>query len=146
MIPDVCPADVLAGDRSTNFSLVAGDFEEIYGPKNWESARSAETEGDEGESPSQRGRWGAVVTCFFIDCVSISSQTQSRWLTPPGQARNILSFLRIIYNILEDDGVWINIGTFSGLAVFIYADGVGKDRCYGTSRTARQSQGQEKAR
>lgn len=26
------------------------------------------------------------------------------------QARNVLNYLKIIYALLEDDGVWINIG------------------------------------
>nr|XP_019000724.1 uncharacterized protein I203_06769 [Kwoniella mangroviensis CBS 8507]OCF64185.1 hypothetical protein I203_06769 [Kwoniella mangroviensis CBS 8507] len=70
-IPDICPSDVLGNGQGGAFSLVAGDFEEIYGPC----------------------RWGAVVTCFFIDC-----------------ARNVLNYLRTIHTILADDGVWINIG------------------------------------
>ncbi|CAD6575410.1 MAG: hypothetical protein TREMPRED_001369 [Tremellales sp. Tagirdzhanova-0007] len=77
-IPDICPADVLGDGQGGAFSLIAGDFEELYG-----------SEGDEG----QRGAWGAVVTCFFIDC-----------------ARNVLSYLRIIYDLLADDGIWINLG------------------------------------
>jgi carnosine N-methyltransferase len=57
LIPDIVPSEVL-GDGSGEFSLVAGDFEEIYGT------------GDEGEDgEGQKGQWGGVVTCFFIDCV-----------------------------------------------------------------------------
>jgi carnosine N-methyltransferase len=33
------------------------------------------------------------VTCFFIDT-----------------ARNVLNYLKIIHALLEDNGVWINIG------------------------------------
>ena len=47
---------MLGDGKGGAFSLVAGDFEELYG-----------SEGDEGK----RGAWGAVVTCFFIDCVSL---------------------------------------------------------------------------
>ncbi|WVR08449.1 hypothetical protein IAU60_005504 [Kwoniella sp. DSM 27419] len=94
-IPDVCPADVLGNGKGGEFSLVAGDFEEIYGPKSWKLPHESIPDGqwaDEGKV-NQKGRWGAVVTCFFIDC-----------------ARNVLNFLKIIHTILEDDGVWINIG------------------------------------
>ncbi|WVQ85832.1 hypothetical protein IAT38_008000 [Cryptococcus sp. DSM 104549] len=98
-IPDVAPTDVLIPGLSGPFSLVAGDFEDVYGPKGWGEGevkkRSDDDEGGEYEDGDvdQRGRWGAVVTCFFIDC-----------------ARNVLKFLRIIHTLLEDDGVWINIG------------------------------------
>ncbi|KAL7422650.1 hypothetical protein Q5752_001941 [Cryptotrichosporon argae] len=46
-VPDVVPAAILPADA--DFSLVAGDFEDVYG------------------APDQRGQWDAVVTCFFID-------------------------------------------------------------------------------
>ena len=57
-IPDVLPSDLPSG---SNFSLVAGDFEDIYGQQ------SAEADADE---PSA-GLWDAVLTCFFIDTVTI---------------------------------------------------------------------------
>lgn len=50
-IPDVCPANVLGDGKGGEFSLVAGDFEELY------------------SDPAHAGAWSAVVTCFFIDCV-----------------------------------------------------------------------------
>jgi hypothetical protein len=59
-IPDVLPSDLPSG---SNFSLVAGDFEDIYGQQ------SAEADDDE---PSA-GLWDAVLTCFFIDTVTICS-------------------------------------------------------------------------
>ena len=59
-IPDVLPSDLPSG---SNFSLVAGDFEDIYGQQ------SAEADPDE---PSA-GLWDAVLTCFFIDTVTICS-------------------------------------------------------------------------
>ncbi|OCF33585.1 hypothetical protein I316_04658 [Kwoniella heveanensis BCC8398] len=94
-IPDVCPSDVLGSGKGGAFSLVAGDFEEVYGPSSWDITPPREQdEGWEDEGRvNQRGRWGAVVTCFFLDC-----------------ARNVLNYLRIIHTILEDNGVWINIG------------------------------------
>lgn len=70
----MCPADVLGEGRGGAFSLVAGDFEEVYGPDHWEAGMPAE--GDE-EGQGQRGRWGGVVTCFFIDCVSTSERTSA---------------------------------------------------------------------
>ncbi|KAJ3515949.1 hypothetical protein NLJ89_g1445 [Agrocybe chaxingu] len=76
-IPDVSPSDLPAG---SNFSLVAGDFEEIYG---------SESDPDE----PQHGQWDAISTCFFIDT-----------------AKNIVNYLRIIHRILAPGGVWINLG------------------------------------
>jgi len=52
-IPDVLPSDL---PPISNFSLVAGDFEEIYGAT------------DEG-SENHAGSWNAILTCFFIDTV-----------------------------------------------------------------------------
>lgn len=52
LIPDVCPSDVLlAQDRPSSFSLIAGDFLEIYG------------------KDDEKEKWDVVVTCFFIDTV-----------------------------------------------------------------------------
>ncbi|KAH9997135.1 N2227-domain-containing protein [Russula vinacea] len=79
-IPDVLPSDL---PRGSNFSLVAGDFEEVYGQ------RDDEADPDE---PSA-GPWDAVLTCFFIDT-----------------AKNIVNYLRIIHQILAPGGVWINLG------------------------------------
>lgn len=53
-IPDIMPSSLPQG---SNFSLVAGDFEEIYG-----------TESDNDDP--QSGQWNAILTCFFIDTVS----------------------------------------------------------------------------
>ncbi|EPS96381.1 hypothetical protein FOMPIDRAFT_1038167 [Fomitopsis schrenkii] len=77
-IPDVMPSSLPQG---SNFSLVAGDFEEIYG-----------TADDNGHEP-QSGQWDAILTCFFIDT-----------------AKNIVNYLRVIHRILAPGGVWINIG------------------------------------
>ncbi|PPQ65915.1 hypothetical protein CVT24_011248 [Panaeolus cyanescens] len=76
-IPDVLPSDL---PPRSNFSLVAGDFEEVYG-----------TESDPDEP--QHGKWNAILTCFFIDT-----------------AKNIVNYLRIIHDILAPGGVWINLG------------------------------------
>lgn len=54
-IPDVLPSEIPTGP---SFSLVAGDFEEIYGI----------LEEDDEREP-QQGKWDAVLTCFFIDTV-----------------------------------------------------------------------------
>lgn len=93
-VPDVVPADILSGVAQGNFSLVAGDFEEIYGPTHWFTPPPG-VDGDDEENGhvNQRGRWSAVVTCFFIDT-----------------ARSVLNYMRIIHGLLEDGGVWINVG------------------------------------
>ncbi|KAI0649903.1 N2227-domain-containing protein [Trametes meyenii] len=78
-IPDVLPSSLPAG---SDFSLVAGDFEEIYG---------AEDDSDDAEP--QVGQWDAVLTCFFIDT-----------------SKNIVNYLRVIHRILAPGGVWINLG------------------------------------
>ncbi|KAI0342396.1 N2227-domain-containing protein [Trametopsis cervina] len=77
--PDVNPSSLSA---DSNFSLVAGDFEEIYG-------------GEEDEDPEepQAGLFDAILTCFFIDT-----------------AKNIVNYLRIIHRKLAPGGVWINLG------------------------------------
>ncbi|KAI9567608.1 N2227-domain-containing protein [Boletus coccyginus] len=77
-IPDVLPSDLPPG---SDFSLVAGDFEEIYGTEDTE------------ESEPHAGQWDAVLTCFFIDT-----------------AKNIVNYLRAIHRILAPGGVWINLG------------------------------------
>ncbi|KAG6908373.1 hypothetical protein DXG01_004871 [Tephrocybe rancida] len=58
-IPDVLPSALPPG---SNFSLVAGDFEEIYG---------VDTDPEE----PQAGEWDAILTCFFIDTVGASHPT-----------------------------------------------------------------------
>ena len=57
-IPDILPSDLPPG---SNFSLVAGDFEDIYGQQGGEA---------DPDEPSA-GLWDAVLTCFFIDTVTI---------------------------------------------------------------------------
>ncbi|KAF6745474.1 N2227-domain-containing protein [Ephemerocybe angulata] len=78
LIPDVSPSDL---PPTSKFSLVAGDFEEIYGSD------------DHDPDEPQYGQWDAIMTCFFIDT-----------------AKNIVSYLRIIHKILAPGGVWINLG------------------------------------
>jgi len=77
-VPDALPSDI---PSTAKFSLVAGDFEEVYG-----------TDGNEDDEP-QSGLWDAVLTCFFIDT-----------------AKNVTNYLRVIHNILAPGGVWINLG------------------------------------
>ncbi|KAL8153757.1 hypothetical protein V2J09_011517 [Rumex salicifolius] len=43
--------------------------------------------------PDQGGAWDVVVTCFFIDT-----------------AHNVVEYIEVIWNILKDGGVWINLG------------------------------------
>jgi carnosine N-methyltransferase len=53
--PDILPSSLPPGSK---FSMVAGDFEEIYGAQ--EDPEKDDTE-----------QWDAVLTCFFIDTVSL---------------------------------------------------------------------------
>ncbi|EKM56641.1 uncharacterized protein PHACADRAFT_194233 [Phanerochaete carnosa HHB-10118-sp] len=76
--PDVSPSSL---PSNSNFSLVAGDFEEVYGPDDYEYGEP------------QAGLWDAILTCFFIDT-----------------AKNIVNYLRIIHRKLAPGGVWINMG------------------------------------
>jgi hypothetical protein len=59
-IPDVLPSDLPPG---SNFSLVAGDFEEVYGQQ----------DGETDPNEPSAGLWDAVLTCFFIDTVTTLS-------------------------------------------------------------------------
>ncbi|KAI5119470.1 hypothetical protein M0805_007204 [Coniferiporia weirii] len=77
-IPDALPSAIPEG---VNFSLVAGDFEDVYGAE------------DHDDNGPQAGKWDAVLTCFFIDT-----------------AKNVVNYLRIIHRILAPGGVWINLG------------------------------------
>jgi len=79
-IPDVLPSAIPSG---SDFSLVAGDFEEIYGAD----------DADDNVHEPQSGQWDAILTCFFIDT-----------------AKNIVNYLRIIHRILSRGGIWVNLG------------------------------------
>ncbi len=63
-LPDVQPS---ALPDPSDFSLVAGDFVEIYG------VSDQDAQGDPSKD-SHEGAWDAVLTCFFIDTVKISGQ------------------------------------------------------------------------
>lgn len=58
------------------------------------------------KDPSQAGTWDAVVTCFFIDT-----------------AHNIVEYIEIIYKLLKDGGVWINLGPL----LYHFADMYGQE-------------------
>jgi len=109
-IPDVNPSSLPPG---SNFSLVAGtlplvitydiiskfymcypgDFEEVFGV------------------PEQAEEWDAILTCFFIDTVRDKPAREFHALTDRDlQAKNIISYLRILHRILAPGGVWINLG------------------------------------
>ncbi|KAG8884284.1 hypothetical protein FRB98_002524 [Tulasnella sp. 332] len=82
-IPDVRPSDL---PDPSDFSLVAGDFTEIYGVSNEDQRQDPMKE-------SHEMQWNAVLTCFFIDT-----------------AKDIVEYLQIIHRILMPGGVWINLG------------------------------------
>ncbi|KAJ2801296.1 hypothetical protein H4R20_003731 [Coemansia guatemalensis] len=73
-IPDVLPTSMpFAG--TAEFSMAAGDFIEIYG------------------SESEKEKWDAIVTCFFIDT-----------------AKNALEYLDVMWHAMKPGAVWINVG------------------------------------
>ena len=43
--------------------------------------------------PDNLNYWNGVVTCFFIDTAPV-----------------VLEYIEVIYNMLVDDGIWINLG------------------------------------
>ena len=51
--------------------------------------------------PNEIGSWNCVATCFFIDT-----------------ANNIISYIETIYNLLKNDGIWVNFGPL----LYHYAD------------------------
>jgi carnosine N-methyltransferase len=65
-IPDVLPSDLPQG---SNFSLVAGDFEEVYGQQ----------DADLDPNEPSAGPWDAVLTCFFIDTVNPHILAPCEW-------------------------------------------------------------------
>ena len=71
-VPDVCPNEEMGGDGQYDFSMVAGEFIEVYGSK-----------------PKE---WDCLVTCFFIDTahnVMDYMQTINLILKPGGLWVNI---------------------------------------------------------
>lgn len=84
LVPDINPGELIyphdAGDLNPVFSVAAGDFVQLYGPA----------------SPCgswHKGKWSAVVTCFFIDT-----------------APNVIDYVKTIHHMLEDGGIWVNLG------------------------------------
>ena len=67
--------DVDIQDMRGSLSYTIGDFTETY------------------STPHVKGRYGGIVTCFFLDT-----------------ATNIYEYLSIIQNVLRDGGVWVNVG------------------------------------
>ncbi|KAL3901633.1 MAG: hypothetical protein SGCHY_000456 [Lobulomycetales sp.] len=73
-IPDVLPSENLQR-ISAEFSMSAGEFVEVYGKE------------------SQRGKWDAVTTCFFLDT-----------------AHNFIEYAETVKACLKPGGVWVNLG------------------------------------
>ena len=56
-------------------SMVAGEFVDVYGRE------------------KERGAWGCVVTCFFLDT-----------------AANVLEYIDVVQSLLKPGGVWVHRG------------------------------------
>lgn len=63
------------GEDIPKFSMGIGNFVEIYGDE------------------SERGRWDAVATCFFIDTAPV-----------------VMEYVETIHSALRSGGIWTNIG------------------------------------
>ena len=77
-LPDICLSDEI--DPRAEFSMVAGEFLEVYGK-------------GAGEMGINLDVWDVVSTCFFIDT-----------------AHNIVEYVQCIYDILKKGGLWVNVG------------------------------------
>lgn len=133
-IPDVLPSSLPSGP---SFSLVAGDFEEIYG-------RLAEDD----EREPQQGKWDAVLTCFFIDTVSESVPSAdfdldveyTLFLLGIGRLR-ILSIISLSYTNFSLQVEFGSIAVCHQLSPLFRAipltinDEIVQDHCSGTLRT-----------
>ncbi|KAJ2609065.1 hypothetical protein H4S08_004209 [Coemansia sp. RSA 1365] len=73
-VPDVLPSNMPFASTA-EFSMAAGDFIEIYG------------------SESEKEKWDAIVTCFFIDT-----------------AKNVLEYLETMWHAMKPGALWINVG------------------------------------
>ncbi len=72
--------DVRVAEAPASFSMVAGDFLQVY---------SSPPPHDQGA----RASWSAVATAFFIDT-----------------ARNIIDYIHLIHALLAPGGIWVNNG------------------------------------
>ncbi|KAJ1547951.1 hypothetical protein HK405_004563 [Cladochytrium tenue] len=84
-IPDIAVRGAIP--PTADFSMVAGDFIEVYG------APTSTDNGDSGGGGTEGGSWDVVATCFFVDT-----------------GRNVIEYLETIRHALRDGGLWINIG------------------------------------
>jgi carnosine N-methyltransferase len=83
-IPDIVPCDLPTG---VDFSMVAGEFLEVYGDQTGIYKLSHFLVSFIIEE------WDAVATCFFLDT-----------------AKNIIDYIHTIHRILRKSGIWINFG------------------------------------
>ena len=107
LIPDRPAAQILqsgaffdsCNDRSNTyprFSMAAGDFCEIYGPKSAEEVQQGQEEEESKGVPGQISNaetFDSVVTCFFIDTAPV-----------------VIDYLATIHHCLRPGGIWINFG------------------------------------
>ncbi|XP_074934235.1 carnosine N-methyltransferase isoform X1 [Phalacrocorax aristotelis] len=90
--PDVDPHSLPSG---SNFSMTAGDFQEIYSEcklKNFCNFMDTCLEKNR-KSHALKDTWDCIATCFFIDT-----------------AHNVIDYIDTIWKILKPGGIWINVG------------------------------------
>lgn len=101
-IPDFKPGDVSLLNKEYPdievdelMSMVAGGFEDLYGPPNLNKITSSYSNSESAnEFRVQNGKqFDVIATCFFLDT-----------------STNIIDTLRTIKHALKDDGYWINFG------------------------------------
>lgn len=82
LVPDIDPALVILGPDNDNSPCIPPDFSMVAGE--FVSIYS---------KPEEHGKWQGVASCFFLDT-----------------APNIVEYLQVIWNMLEDNGIFINFG------------------------------------
>ncbi|KAJ1921261.1 hypothetical protein H4219_000862 [Mycoemilia scoparia] len=100
-IPDVLPQSMLGSNSQASFSMVAGDFVEIYGAND------------------QAEKWDAVVTCFFMDTAkNVMDYLDTLWncLRPGGVWINLGPLLWHFENIPGEQSIELSLEEFLHVA------------------------------
>ena len=124
-IPDLCPAEAVQaleeqGLEQGDFSMVAGDFLEVY------------------NKPSEKGVWTAVVTCFFIDTahnIFEYIETIHRLLEPGGIWINIGPLLYHFSDTPEEMSIDLSYDELRNV-ITKYGFTIDEERRVGSSYTA----------